>query len=401
MRCAPLTLVLVTFATLAACKDESPPLAPIPPPHDGVTLIQRGAPPYQTLRYRLTRGTRTISQLVCDLAVKNDGENGPMPILVVDLDTSVEEVLPDGNARLRLTVTQTSVRDRLGSPVASDMVLAQATAMHGVVIAETLAPDGQLVESHVEAAASVPDRAREQLDHLTRSLAQVAMRMPVEPVGIGATWRERRTLPEGGIRAVSETLYTLTSITPTTLVYSSVGLSSGEPQTIEQEGLKVEVTNTRGYSQAQGTVDLARYAFDVTSTSTFATAMNIIAPLGTPGAGRSTVEITMAIRVAPIGDSKPLDPNAPSGVLTAGSTPNTPTPADNTQAATTDSPPPSAAAPGDRDSRTAADPAAFQEPPPPPPSTAPPDVTAAHAPRPSAAPPTPASSSSGGNSGAN
>jgi hypothetical protein len=390
MRCAPLTLALVTFATVAACKDESPLPAATPPPHDGVTLIQRGAPPYQPLRYRLTRGARTISQLVCDFAVKNDGESGPMPVLVVDLDTSVEEVLPDGNARLRLTVTQTSVRDRAGSPVASDMVVAQATAMHGVVIAETVAPDGQLIESHVEAAASVPDPVREQLDRLTRSLAQVAMRMPSEPVGVGAMWRERRTLPEGGIRAVSETLYTLTSITPTTLAYTSVGLSSGEPQTIEQEGLKVEVTDTRGHSQAQGTVDLARYAFDVTSSSTFATAMNIIAPAGTPGAGRSTVEITMAIHVAPIGDSKPLDPNAqPSGVITAGSTP-------------TDNAPPSAGAPGERDSRTAADPAAFQEPPPPPSTAPPPDVTAAHAPRPSAAPPAaPSSSSSSGNSGAN
>src|SRR5204863_5323668 len=127
----------------------------------------------------------------------------------------------------------------------------QATAMHGVVIAETVAPDGQLVESHVEAAASVPDHAREQLDRLTRSLAQVAMRMPSEPVGIGATWRERRTLPEGGIRAVSETLYTLTSITPSTLAYTSLGLSSGSPQTIEQARLTFEATNTRRHSPAQ------------------------------------------------------------------------------------------------------------------------------------------------------
>jgi hypothetical protein len=290
-------------------------------------LIQRGVAPYQALRYRLTRGARTTSQLICDVDVKNDGKSGPMPVLIVDLDTTVEDVLADGTAKLRVTVTRTSVRDRPGSPVTSEMVQAQATAMQGVVITETLAPDGQLTDSHVEAAASVPDSAREQLDRLSRSLSLVAMRMPAEPVGIGATWRERRTLPDGGIRAVSETLYTLTSLTGTTLGYTSVGLSSGAPQTIEQDGMKVEVTDTRGHSEAKGSVDLSRYTFDVTSASSFATAMNVVAPQGTPGAGPSTVEITMAIHVAPAegampppGDPGPSGNAQPPASIAAGDT---------------------------------------------------------------------------------
>jgi hypothetical protein len=311
MRCGILTLVLVAVGMAVGCKDDKLDSAP-PPPHDGVTLIQRGVAPFQALRYRLTRGTRTTSQLICDLDVKNDGDSGPMPVLIVDLDTAVDDVLADGSAKLRVTIARTSVRDRPGSPVTSDVVLAQASAMQGVVITETLAPDGQLADSHVDAAAPVPERAREQLDRLSRSLSQVAMRMPSEPVGVGAIWRERRTLPDGGIRAVSETLYTLTSLTGTTIAYSSVGLSSGEPQTIEQDGMKVEVTHTRGHSQASGSVDLSRYAFDVTSTSSFATAMNVVAPEGTPGAGPSTVEITMAIRVKPA-DGAPPPPNDPSG----------------------------------------------------------------------------------------
>jgi len=75
MRCAPLTLALVTFATFAACKDEPLPAAPTPAPHDGVTLIHRGAPPYQPLRYRLTRGTRTISKRAS--AIPNRPRPGP------------------------------------------------------------------------------------------------------------------------------------------------------------------------------------------------------------------------------------------------------------------------------------------------------------------------------------
>ncbi len=311
MRCRILALVV-----FLACKDEKPPPPPPPqPPHDGLTLIQPGTPPYQALRYHLTKGTRSASEVVCDTDVKDNGQSGPMPTLVIGLETAVEDVLADGTAKLRVTIVRTSVRDRPGSPVTSDLVRDEATAMQGVVITETLAPDGSLTDSRVEIAAALSDKARAQLDNLTRILEQVAMRIPSEPVGVGATWRERRTLPDGGIKAVSETTYTLTSITGSTVAYTSAGLSSGVPHNLEQDGMKVEVTNTRGHAEAKGSVDLSRYAVELTSTSEFATAMNVVAPAGTPGGGPSTVEITMAIQVRPAdvasADSGP--PPAPSG----------------------------------------------------------------------------------------
>jgi hypothetical protein len=374
MRRVTLTLFVVV-CTLVACKSE-PPEPPPQAPHDGVTLIHRGVPPYQPLRYHLARGTRTTSELVCDLEVKNNGDSGPMPVLVVALDTTVDDVLPDGSAKLRVTVVRTDVRDRAGSPVASEVVQAQAAAMRGVVVTQTVAPDGQLTDVRVEPAAAVPEAMRDQLDRLSRSLQQVAMRMPAESVGVGAIWRERRTLPEGGIRATSETLYSLTSFTGSTIGYSSFGLSSGAPHTIEQDGMKVEVTDTRGNSEAKGSVDLSRYAFDATSTSTFATAMNVIAPEGTPGAGPSTVEITMAIRVATAAapeiasaSAPTADSAAPDAITSAAPVASNPAPSASPAAAESAAPPPagnvapSAALPATHDS--AAEPSAGT-----PPSTA-------------------------------
>ena len=301
----------LTLLVLLGCQDKktAPPLPP-PPPHDGVTLIQPGAPPYQVLRYRLTKGAKAASELVCDFSVKTDDQTGPMPTLVVDLETTVEDVLADGSARLRVTVVGTAVRDRADSQAASELVRAEAAAMQGVVITETLAPDGMISDSRVATtAAAEPDKPRSQLDSLLRSLEHVAMRLPAEPVGAGATWRERKTLPEGGIRAVSEITYTLVSLTGSTVGYTSVGLSTGGPQTIEQDGMKVEVSNTRGHSEAKGTLDLSRYVLEITTASSFATAMNVVAPAGTPGAGSSSVEIAMAIQVSPTA-ARPAEPAA-------------------------------------------------------------------------------------------
>jgi hypothetical protein len=333
--------LLLTLVVLSACKDhkpEQPP--PPPPPHDGVTLIQPGTPPLQVLRYRLTKGAKTTSELVYDFEAQDalndpsapakragdtpaDSQTGSSPTLIVTLETEVQDVLPDGTAKLRMTVVKTRVRDRAGSQVASDVVTDQATAAEGVVITETVAPDGQVSDAHVEAAAKLPGKAQARIDSLIQSLEHVAMRLPREPIGAGATWIERKPLPEGGIQALIETLYTLTSITGTTIAYTSVGKVTGHSQTIEQDGTTVSVTNPRGRAETHGTIDLARYALDVASTSTFSAAMTIDAPSGTAGAGASTVAVTVGVKMTPTGE--------PAAAASAGS--SEPPPADPAQGA--------------------------------------------------------------------
>lgn len=294
MRCTILSLV-----ALIACQDKKPEPPPPPPSHDGVTLIQPGAEPRQALRYHLTRGAQTTSALTYDVDVKNDGQGGAAPTLIVELETTVDDVLGDGTAQLRITVGRTSVRDRPGSEIASNLLREAAATIQGVIITQMLAPDGKVSDTQVLNAAALADKPHAQLDNLSKSLERVAMRLPPQPVGIGATWRERKTLPEGGIRAVSEITYTLMSLTGSAASYTSTGLSTSAPHTLEQDSLKVEVTSAHGHAETKGTIDLSRYALDVTSTTTFTTAMNVIAPNDTPGAGPSTIDVTMAIALSP------------------------------------------------------------------------------------------------------
>ncbi|TMQ02358.1 MAG: hypothetical protein E6J90_29690 [Deltaproteobacteria bacterium] len=291
MRCG-----LLTLALLIACRDSTPSPPPPPaPPHDGVTLLQPGAPPLAMLRYHVTKGTRTSSELMYDVDVKSDGQSGPMPTLVVELDTVIQDVR-DGAAELRITVVDASVRERPGSQLPSDLVRTQASALRGVVIAQTLAADGAISGSHVEAAGASA-KASTELDNLLRSLERMAMRLPAEPVGIGALWRERRTLPDGGIRAVSEITYRLAGLGGSGFSYTGTGRAVGPPHTIEQDGMKVEVADTRGNAEVHGSIDLSRYAIDATAISTFATTMTVVSPDAGPGAARSTVEIAMAVRM--------------------------------------------------------------------------------------------------------
>lgn len=291
MRRASLTLVV-----LMACHDKPTEPPPPSPPQDGVVLIQPGVAPLQTLRYQLTRGATVKSRLVCDVDVQSPELRTPVPSQIIDLETLVEDVLASGEARLRITVTGADLRDRPGAPV-TDAVRAQTAALRGVVITETLAPDGKVSDARAVAGGS-PDQVHRELDGLLQNLARVATRLPAEPVGVGATWRERRTLPEGGVRAVSEITYTLTSRAGATIAFTTAGQASGPSQTVEQDGEKVEVTDTHGHSQASGSLDLSRNALELTASSAFSTTMAMVAPDAGRGAERSTIEIAIALRMS-------------------------------------------------------------------------------------------------------
>jgi hypothetical protein len=314
MRCAFLTL-----SCLIACKDKPPPPPPPAPapPQDGVTLLQAGAPPFAALRYHLTRGAKTASELVYDFTIESDGKGGPAPTLIIDLETTVEDVAADGAARLRIAITRATTRDAPGAAAASEAARAQATAIQGVVITETLAADGRASGIHATAGATLPDSARAQLDSLVASLEHVATQLPAEPVGVGATWKERRTLPAGGIAGVSETVYTVTALAGDTFSYTSAGQLTGGRQTLERDGTKVEVTNSRGQSEARGTVDLSRNVLDVTVRSSFTSTMNALVAAETPGAGSSTIAITMATRMTPLAAAPEAEPPGDAGARDA------------------------------------------------------------------------------------
>lgn len=280
----------------ASCKDKPPP--PTPPiaeaPHDGVKLIQRGAVPVQTLRYRFVKGAKTASTLVCDVAIKTDGEGEVTPPLVVDLDAVVEDVASDGTAKLRLTLTGARLQREGTAELA-----AQVAALPGIEITETLAPDGVTTGARVSSTGSGPDKARAQLDSLLQSLAHVTTQLPAEAVGVGATWEERRTLPPGGITGLAKTIYTVTALTPTSFSYTSAGELTGGRQTITREGVTIDVNQASGHVEGKGTIALESYALDVDNRTLFKATMTTVVPADAGGGGASTIEVAMATRMTP------------------------------------------------------------------------------------------------------
>jgi len=101
---------------------------------------------------------------------------------------------------------------------------------------------------------------------------------------------QRMTLHEGSLIAADEETISGKSDTPVSPLVSMLGI----PAEAEIDIMAEE--NAGHYFEHS---DLFHVALDMTAATTFMTTMNITAPKETPGAGSSTIEVTIAIQLTP------------------------------------------------------------------------------------------------------
>src|SRR6185369_4327520 len=95
-RCAVTAVLVIGCHT----SDQAP--APVAKPE--VQLVSPGAAPRHVLAYALPKGTQTHLELAIDLALDAGGQGGALPTVVMQLDVTVEDLLPDHRMRLRTVV---------------------------------------------------------------------------------------------------------------------------------------------------------------------------------------------------------------------------------------------------------------------------------------------------------
>ena len=148
---------------------------------------------------RVAKGTTSQVELALDVDIDASGQGGPLPTLVMTSELVADEVLPDGSAQVRTTITEVTARDRPNSPVTADQMAEQTTLMRGLVLRGTLTPEGTLRDLKVDTSGKVlPPGLTAQLDTLSKSYEQVAMPLPTTPVGAGASWILSKTFDQSG-----------------------------------------------------------------------------------------------------------------------------------------------------------------------------------------------------------
>jgi hypothetical protein len=271
--------VAAVVAALLGCKSSEPPAPAVTLPE--LQLVSAGSEPRRVLRYRPAKGTRAAFELAIDLEVDAGGMGAPMPTFAFELELAVDDVLADGRAALRMTVTDASVREAPGSMTPQPFA-GPVEATRGLVVTATMSPGGKLSDATLAGeATSLTADAQAQVASLIGSLEQVAMVFPPDPVGIGAVWRSSRAITQSGIRMTAVNTVTLTAIDGDTLSYEIDSTVHGPDQTIQQGGVSLTVKDITGRGTGVGTVHLVTLA---TSGQISADYHNEVAAAGEAGA---------------------------------------------------------------------------------------------------------------------
>jgi hypothetical protein len=253
---AAMKITIVVAVIAAACSKSAPPPGP---PGEGIELVDPGALPHRELRYHLAKGATTLLELAMDLDIAMGPRGGAMPTVVLQMEIRADEVRPDGSARIRTRIANARAKDRPNTALPTDIMSAQAAMLAGLELTATLAPRGTLSESKVASASKdLPPALASQLAQLNQSLEQVAMPLPAEPVGVGAKWRNRKTVVQNGVKMETVTTIEVVSIDGDKIAFKSASSVSGDDQKVDVEGNQVAISKVGGSGNNHGVIDLGK-----------------------------------------------------------------------------------------------------------------------------------------------
>lgn len=214
-------------------------LGPGPP----IVLVDAGTAPRRPLRLRFHAGTTeflALDQSLRMVLVTNDANHGrdenrvAPPPMQLTMRLGVPKVLPDGQAVFDAVIERTRLSDHvpLENPQGRRQMEATLAELVGLRIQGRLSTLGVPSELKLFVPPGTSAEMRQQLDQLRDSLDKLYIRLPEQPVGVGATWIVPMRASIGGITADVRYRYTLTRLDATSASFSVAIAFAAAPQSI-------------------------------------------------------------------------------------------------------------------------------------------------------------------------
>ena len=202
-------VIVIVGAGCGSDKARPPPL----PPEQGIVLVNPGTEPRRLLRYWVAKGTRSLIEMEMDLDVDAGGQGGPLPTLTLVSEIVADDMTPDGLMKVRTTMLEVAARDRQGAIMPAAPMTENMQAMRGFSITGTLSARGTLHDVALDThGTKLPPALADQLGNLRRGFEQTIMPLPAEPVGVGASWRYKKTFDQNGMKLRNVTDVVVTAV---------------------------------------------------------------------------------------------------------------------------------------------------------------------------------------------
>ena len=246
----------------AQTEDESPPVAPT------IEVVDTGDEPRVPLRYALVAGTsvtgtQSIDQYIRQVDQDGFGNSTRIPTIDLGLQLDVQEVKPDGTARVTFGFTSVNATGN-GSAASSDQARAIEIALADItdLTGDTTTTDrGVPLDTSLDVPDDLSDTLRSILEQYESQASALTPPLPEEPLGLGARWRATTEAELNGIEFEQEFVYTLESMTGTQLEVTITAKQRAAPQEIDvpgaPRGSKIRLLSYRAKGQGTTTFDLA------------------------------------------------------------------------------------------------------------------------------------------------
>jgi hypothetical protein len=173
-------------------------------------LTSHGTVPREVIRFRATANTTERAELTLKVRSWTTFENTVLEQGHVDVDfpavrvrgpMTVTEASPNGDAAISFVVDDAELLDDVVDPQLRAAIVARTEALRGIQASWRRAPDGSITP--------IASRSKEEWKDIGQWLADVAIRFPEQPIGIGATWRVSSAFQTGEVRGLRVVTYHL------------------------------------------------------------------------------------------------------------------------------------------------------------------------------------------------
>lgn len=205
-----------------------------------VKVVEKGERPRTRLRISPQVGSVQEAEIAMRMAMSMSMDGSaplpvPMPTMVMNMRSTVDAVLPNGNIQQTFELTGTALRDgNPDDPATMATIEAELAKLVGMTMRSERTATGATVSSSTELPAGADPGMKDQLD---RSLSQATAPLPDGPVGVGAQWQVELLVRDQGLDLTQTTTYTLTSLSGTQVALDVSVAQHAEPQIMAMAGM--------------------------------------------------------------------------------------------------------------------------------------------------------------------
>lgn len=291
-----ITLALTAVCVaLTACGGSSADLDVTGETYDGlVTLSDAGTGEQRTLRHNVAEGDTGRAVMTFAMTMDQQFDGMSMGTQTVEYSVAIEYEVTAASADGDL-----SVLARYVELDADPMFRAALEPILDIETEQTISSRGEIRDADYRVPPGVDPVLNSTLDQMSEQMGDLAAPLPMNPVGVGATWSHSATTDMGGFESTTLTTYEVTGFEGdrVLMTISMEATDFGDELTAPgmPPGTKMSITDFESTATGTNELDLARpFASPSSMTSTMLMRLHIEAD-GLSGDMEQTMTMEMTV----------------------------------------------------------------------------------------------------------